>query len=77
MRACDPDNSYAGITLFAPQSGGGKVYFIDLDGKILHMWIVKIILASLIIFLLHTSTHAAEKIRISPFWRFGPGPTRS
>jgi hypothetical protein len=34
LRACDHDRAFPGFTLFAPQSGGGKVYLIDLDG----MW---------------------------------------
>jgi hypothetical protein len=38
LRACDYDRAFTGFTLFAPQSGGGKVYLIDLDGKIVHMW---------------------------------------
>jgi hypothetical protein len=27
-----------GFTLFAPQSGSGKVYVIDMDGKVVHTW---------------------------------------
>ncbi len=38
LRACDRDRVFPGFTLFAPQSGGGKVYLIDLDGEIIHAW---------------------------------------
>jgi hypothetical protein len=34
LRACDPDRAFPGFTLFAPQSGGGKVYLIDLKGEV-------------------------------------------
>ena len=33
LRACDSDRAFPGFTLFAPQSGGGKVYLIDLEGN--------------------------------------------
>jgi hypothetical protein len=35
LRALDPDRAWKGFTLFAPQSGGGKVYLIDLEGKVI------------------------------------------
>ena len=38
LRACDHDRAWAGFTLFAPQSGGGKVYLIDLEGNVVHSW---------------------------------------
>jgi hypothetical protein len=38
LRACDHDRAFAGFTLFAPQSGGGKVYVIDIDGNVVHTW---------------------------------------
>jgi outer membrane protein assembly factor BamB len=38
LRGCDRDRAFAGFTLFAPQSGGGKVYLIDLDGRVAHTW---------------------------------------
>jgi len=38
VRACDHERAYLGFTLFAPQSGGGKVYLIDLDGNLAHTW---------------------------------------
>ena len=38
LRAYDPDRACPGFTLFAPQSGGGKVYLIDLEGKVVHTW---------------------------------------
>src|SRR5918996_1429478 len=38
LRACDHDRAFPGFTLFAPQSGGGKVYLIDLDGNVVHTW---------------------------------------
>ena len=38
LRAVDPEKAFPGFTLFAPQSGGGKVYLIDLEGKVVHIW---------------------------------------
>ena len=38
LRACDHERAFPGFTLFAPQSGGGKVYLIDLDGNVVHTW---------------------------------------
>jgi len=38
LRACDHDRAFPEYTLFAPQSGGGKVYLINLEGKVLHSW---------------------------------------
>jgi len=36
LRAWDRDLAFPGFTLFAPQSGGGKVYLIDLEGSVVH-----------------------------------------
>jgi len=38
LRACDVDRAFPGFTLFAPQSGGGIVYLIDLNGNVVHSW---------------------------------------
>ena len=38
LRACDHERAFGGYTLFAPQSGGGKVYLIDIDGSLVHSW---------------------------------------
>ena len=38
LRACDRDRAFDGFTLFAPLSGNGTVYLIDLDGKVVHTW---------------------------------------
>jgi hypothetical protein len=38
LRALDRDRAWPGFTLFAPQSGGGKIYLIDLEGKVIHTW---------------------------------------
>ncbi|HWP23304.1 MAG TPA: aryl-sulfate sulfotransferase [Candidatus Binatia bacterium] len=38
LRALDRERAWPGFTLFAPQSGGGKVYLIDLDGEVVHTW---------------------------------------
>jgi hypothetical protein len=38
LRAVDHNRARPGFTLFAPQSGGGKVYLIDLDGNVVHTW---------------------------------------
>jgi hypothetical protein len=37
-RALDQDRAWPGFTLFAPQSGGGAVYLIDLKGQVVHSW---------------------------------------
>ena len=33
-RACDRNRAFPGFTLFAPLSGNGTVYLIDLDGEV-------------------------------------------
>jgi outer membrane protein assembly factor BamB len=38
LRALNVDRACPGFTLFAPQSGGGKVYLIDLEGNVTHTW---------------------------------------
>ncbi len=38
LRALDRERACPGFTLFAPQSGDGKVYLIDLDGDVVHTW---------------------------------------
>lgn len=38
LRACDPDRAWSGFTLFAPLTGGGIVYLIDLEGNVVHTW---------------------------------------
>ena len=38
VRAYDHERAFPGLTLFAPQSGGGKVYLVDLDGNVVHTW---------------------------------------
>ncbi len=38
LRALDPDRAWPGFTLFAPQTGGGTVYLIDLEGHVVHTW---------------------------------------
>jgi len=38
LRACNPEKAWSGFTLFAPQSGGGTVYLIDMSGNVVHTW---------------------------------------
>ena len=38
LRACDAQLASPGYTLFAPLTGGGTVYLIDLHGEIVHQW---------------------------------------
>jgi arylsulfotransferase ASST len=38
LRAVDHSRAFPGSTLFAPQSGEGKIYLIDNDGNVLHLW---------------------------------------
>jgi Arylsulfotransferase (ASST) len=38
LRALDHERACPGFTLFASVSGGGNVYLIDLDGKLIHTW---------------------------------------
>ena len=38
LRVCDRDRACPGFTLLAPHDGGGEVYLIDLQGKVIHSW---------------------------------------
>lgn len=38
LRAHDAERVCPGFTLFAPQSGGGKIYLIDIGGNVVHTW---------------------------------------
>ena len=38
LRAHDPERAFPGFTLFAPLTGGGHVYLIDMQGEIAHTW---------------------------------------
>ena len=38
LRALDRERAFPGFTLFAPQSGGGSLFLIDLEGNIVHTW---------------------------------------
>jgi hypothetical protein len=38
LRAVDHSRACPGFTLFAPQSGNGKIYLIDNEGAIIHTW---------------------------------------
>jgi hypothetical protein len=38
LRALDRERACPGFTLFAPQSGGGTVFLIDLEGNVVHSW---------------------------------------
>jgi len=38
FRGCDPDRACPGFTLFAPLTGGGLVYLIDIEGNVVHTW---------------------------------------
>jgi len=38
LRACNHERAFPGFTLFASQSGGGKVYLIDIEGNVAHTW---------------------------------------
>ena len=38
LRACDETRACPGYTLFAPMSGDGTVYLIDLHGAVVHTW---------------------------------------
>lgn len=36
--AHDPDLSFGGYTLIAPQTAGGRVYLVDAQGQVAHQW---------------------------------------
>lgn len=38
LRALDRELAFPGYTLFAPITGSGQVYLIDLDGNVAHQW---------------------------------------
>ena len=38
LRALDEKRAFPGYTLFAPITGGGEVYLIDLQGRVVHEW---------------------------------------
>ena len=38
LRAVDHSRACPGFTLFAPQSGRGEIYLIDVDGEVVHTW---------------------------------------
>ena len=38
LTAYDPARSAGGYTLFAPQTGGGAVYLVDIEGEVVHRW---------------------------------------
>jgi hypothetical protein len=38
LRALDPRKAFPGFTLFAPITGSGQVYLIDLEGNVVHQW---------------------------------------
>jgi len=38
LRAYDPEPACPGYTLFAPLTGGGVVYLIDMQGEVAHRW---------------------------------------
>jgi hypothetical protein len=38
IRAIDRSKAFPGYTLFAPITGSGQVYLVDLDGNVVHRW---------------------------------------
>jgi hypothetical protein len=38
LRALDAARASAGLTLFAPATGEGMIYLVDLNGKVVHTW---------------------------------------
>jgi hypothetical protein len=38
LRLSDPTKAFPGYTLFAPLTGAGEVYLIDLAGNVAHAW---------------------------------------
>ena len=38
LRALDHKRTYPGFTLFAPLSGRGEIYLIDIKGDVVHTW---------------------------------------
>lgn len=38
LTACDPERACPGYTLYAPMSGTGEVYLLDINGEVAHRW---------------------------------------
>ncbi len=38
LTACDPSRACPGYTLYAPLSGSGQVYLLDINGEVAHQW---------------------------------------
>ncbi|MDZ8186951.1 MAG: aryl-sulfate sulfotransferase [Nostoc sp. ChiSLP02] len=38
LRAYNPDKVFKGYTLFAPLTGNGEVYLLNLEGEVVHQW---------------------------------------
>ncbi len=38
LTACDPERACPGYTLYAPMSGDGEVYLLDINGEVAHQW---------------------------------------
>ena len=38
LTACDPERACPGYTLYAPMSGSGEVYLLDINGEVAHRW---------------------------------------
>ena len=38
LTACDPERACPGYTLYAPMSGQGEVYLLDINGEVAHQW---------------------------------------
>jgi len=38
LTACDPECACPGYTLYAPMSGSGEVYLLDINGEVAHQW---------------------------------------
>ena len=38
LTACDTERACPGYTLYAPMSGNGEVYLLDINGQVAHQW---------------------------------------
>ena len=38
LTACDQQRACPGYTLYAPLSGNGEVYLLDINGEVAHQW---------------------------------------
>jgi hypothetical protein len=38
LKAYNPDKAFKGYTLFAPLTGKGEVYLLNLEGEVIHQW---------------------------------------